>query len=239
MLSVQGAEHAVDSEPAMRLSVQRQEEWTEQQAEEREYHEQLAAKIARDHGRAVARARQLLALGNAGVIIDTETTDIDGYAVEICVLSLHGEVLFTTLLNPQEPIAEGARRVHGITDEEVAGAPRFADVLPQLEQQLQGRTIIAFQAGFDNDVLAREVRRLMPKERRPLWKVVPWLDVESWECAMHLAAQYLGNWNEKHSSYTWPALPGASHRAQGDALALLRLLQNMSSDRPIYSGEET
>ncbi|MGW0738273.1 3'-5' exonuclease [Streptomyces sp. NPDC002851] len=55
------------------------------------------------------------------VILDTETTGLDANAriVEISVITVHGDVLVDTLLDPDEPIprdATGNRRVRGFPE---------------------------------------------------------------------------------------------------------------------------
>src|SRR6266508_989847 len=88
--------------------------------------------VATDAGAAVRWARAMREPG-AAVILDTETTDLDGYVVELAVIdAATGDTLLNTLVNPGEPISDGARWVHGITDEQVADAPPWADVLPKL-----------------------------------------------------------------------------------------------------------
>jgi hypothetical protein len=44
---------------------------------------------------------------------------------------------------------------HGITDEEVAEAPPWAQVLPELLAVTAGRSILAYNASFDEGVVAR------------------------------------------------------------------------------------
>ncbi len=67
------------------------------------------------------------------VVLDTETTGLDAaFPVEVSVLAVDGTVLPDTLVDPGMPIPAAATAIHGITDEMVAGAPRFADVLPVL-----------------------------------------------------------------------------------------------------------
>ncbi|WP_197697277.1 exonuclease domain-containing protein [Streptomyces sp. 3214.6] len=74
-------------------------------------------------------ARELLQ-PDAAVILDTETTDLPGQTVEIAVIdAATGKKLMDTLVKPTEPISDGARWVHGITDEMVAdlSEPRHRD----------------------------------------------------------------------------------------------------------------
>jgi hypothetical protein len=71
------------------------------------------------------RARELPEPG-AAVILDTETTDLPGQTVELAVIDgATGKKLMDTLVKPTEPISDGARWVHGITDAMVADARPF------------------------------------------------------------------------------------------------------------------
>jgi hypothetical protein len=65
----------------------------------------------------------------AAVVLDTETTDLAGVIVELAIVdSCTGKTLFDTLVNPGDvEVSDGARAVDGITDGELADAPRPAD----------------------------------------------------------------------------------------------------------------
>lgn len=115
--------------------------------------------VATDAGTAIRWARAMRRPG-AAVILDTETTDLEGYVVELAVVdAATGETLLDTLVNPGCPIAEEARWVHGIGDAEVASAPAWAAVLPELLAVTAGRTIMAYNADFDAAVIARHTHR--------------------------------------------------------------------------------
>ncbi|WP_208853559.1 3'-5' exonuclease [Streptomyces bacillaris] len=95
-------------------------------------------------GEITREARALLEPGRA-VILDTETTALDGRTVEIAVIdAATGRKLMGTLVNPDAPISDGARWVHGITDEMVTDARPFAKVLPRLRKVTEGRTVLAY-----------------------------------------------------------------------------------------------
>lgn len=95
-------------------------------------------------GEITREARALLEPGRA-VILDTETTALDGHTVEIAVIdAATGRKLMGTLVNPDAPISDGARWVHGITDEMVTDARSFAKVLPRLRKVTEGRTVLAY-----------------------------------------------------------------------------------------------
>jgi DNA polymerase-3 subunit epsilon len=95
-----------------------------------------------DHQAAIDQARAWLTTPDA-VILDTETTDLDGYLVQIAIVDMQGTPLLNTLINPQAPIRLGAERIHGITAEAVADAPTFAHLAEQLVALLSLRSISA------------------------------------------------------------------------------------------------
>lgn len=99
-------------------------------------------------------------------VIDTETTGKDpargDRIVEVAVVHFdHGEVTgrHGMLVNPGIPIPAEAAAVHGITDEQVKGEPRFDALAPKLIELLRGRVPVAYNAGFDRGFIHSEMRR--------------------------------------------------------------------------------
>ena len=161
------------------------------------------------------------------VVLDTETTDIEAALMcQIAIIDLAGAVLLDTLVNPGQPISEGAIFVHGITDAMVADAPTFADLVPQMEQLLHDKTVLAYNADFDAGVIARHTRELWGYTAPTLaWnKRISWLDL------MEPYAAVVGQWHDYYRSYTWQPLPGGDHTAVGDCRAALDVLKEMASE---------
>ncbi len=97
-------------------------------------------------------------------VLDTETTGLSAVSGgRICEIALsvsrNGQKLeeFATLLNPQIPMHPDVIAVHGITNEMVAGAPVFADIVPQLLDLLDGCVLVAHNAEFDLSFLRSEM----------------------------------------------------------------------------------
>ena len=95
--------------------------------------------------------------------LDTETTGLSpaegGKVCEVAVsVSQNGRILqeFSTLINPQIPISPAVVAIHGITNQIVASAPVFADIIPQLTGMLDGCVIVAHNADFDLSFLRAE-----------------------------------------------------------------------------------
>lgn len=103
------------------------------------------------------------------IAFDTETTGlvpITGRLVELAAVcfQLHGQVsaTFEQLIDPEEPIPDDARHIHGITDAMVRGYPRINDVLPRFVALMGSpdRILVAHNARFDVEFLAIAMARL-------------------------------------------------------------------------------
>lgn len=57
------------------------------------------------------------------------------------------------LVRPTRPIPAGATAVHGISDEDVVGAPRFAEMAGEVLAILDGAVFVAHNVGFDLPML--------------------------------------------------------------------------------------
>lgn len=93
------------------------------------------------------------------LMLDSETTGLAGFLVEIAITDRAGRAVFHSLVNPQTPIEPGAAAVHGITQAQLEGAPTFAQIEPQLRQVLWGKRVVIYNADFDIGVLRRELVR--------------------------------------------------------------------------------
>ncbi len=192
------------------------------------------AMLAADRADA-SRQAQIWLRSPRTVILDTETTDLDGYLVQIAIIRAHdGAVLLDTLVNPEYPISDGARAVHGISDEQLVGAPTFSQIAEDLVSLLRRRRTVIYNVGFDLAVLQREVMRKHDYGWRQA--IDFWRRGYRFRCAMELYAQFCGDWSEHHGNYRWQPLPGGDHTALGDALACREVLSWMAK-RPTIEDE--
>jgi DNA polymerase-3 subunit epsilon len=160
--------------------------------------------------------RPLATLLSTFVAIDLETTGLDAgrdAAVAVAVVPFReGEPAggYETLVNPGRPIPATSTRIHGITDEMVAGAPRLGDVLDRIESTCGNAVLVGHGVAFDLAVLerARRTRRRPPLRNTAL-------------CTMRLAAALHPGWTD----VTLESLAArlrvpvvARHTARGDAL---------------------
>ena len=96
--------------------------------------------------------------------LDLETTGLDARTdriVEIGVVLLDEqgspEREWESLVNPLRPM--GATEIHGVRGAEVAQAPSFSELLPQVERLLRGRILVAHNVRFDLAFLNEAFRR--------------------------------------------------------------------------------
>lgn len=179
-------------------------------------------RAAEDRAASVAWARGLVASGEFRVL-DSETTGLKppvGF-VEAAIVDADARTLFEGTIRPCCPIEPGATRVHGHTARSLAGSPPFWEVYPDLLEALWGRRVIVYNAPYDRRVWDAEVRGL--GARGALAGQLP-----AWECAMRRYAAYVGE-PSKRGGYRSQKLPGGDHTALGDALATLRLLEEMAA----------
>lgn len=175
---------------------------------------------------------------NDWLILDTETTGLDSTA-EVCqigILAPSGEVLLDQLVKPVEPIPPDATRIHGITNEDVTAAPGFGEVASQIEQILFGKTIAIYNAPYDTRILQQSSRIVNPDYAR----VGSWAYRFNFLDIMEPYAEYWGDWNDYHQSYTWQKLTAAcsqqgvsvidEHSAIGDCKLTLALIQAIASN---------
>jgi DNA polymerase III subunit epsilon len=157
-----------------------------------------------------AWAREVLADPKT-VVLDTETTGLRGYVVELSVYD--GKTFpINTLVNPEMPIEPGAQRVHGLTAEMLADAPVFGKVWPALESLLDDCRVIVWNAEFDRDVICRELDRLG----------LPGI-IGRWECAM----RHYSDWYWDMDDARFMRLNGG-HRAGEDCAAAFERLKEMA-----------
>jgi exodeoxyribonuclease X len=87
--------------------------------------------------------------------------------VEVAVLPVTDGTLgepVSWLARPPRPITRLAASIHRITDKDVADAPAFAEIEPEVHQVLAGRVLVAHNAHVDLGVLRRELCGWEPPE---------------------------------------------------------------------------
>jgi len=99
------------------------------------------------------------------IVLDTETTGLNpklgDRIIEIgCVELLNrriSERSFHAYLNPEREVELGATRVHGLTREDLAAKPRFAQIASAFLDYVRGAELIIHNADFDVEFLNMEL----------------------------------------------------------------------------------
>lgn len=182
----------------------------------------------REQSRREAIVAAQIKVNRQPVYLDTETTGLNqtDQIVEICLIEADGGLLFESLVKPTIKIPFDATRVHGITDAQVANAPAWPEVWPQISAALAGRQLGIYNADYD--------LRLMAQTQRAHGREWPAPDFTPF-CIMKLYAQFRGEWDARHGHFRWHRLDDArlhcrldlpnAHRARADALLARAVLQ--------------
>ena len=99
------------------------------------------------------------------IVLDTETTGLNARlgdrVIEIGCIELVNrrptDNHFHRYLNPEHAIDEGASKVHGMTLEDLADKPRFAEIAGEFVEYLRGAELIIHNASFDVEFLDSEL----------------------------------------------------------------------------------
>lgn len=162
------------------------------------------------------------------VVLDTETTGVDDDAriIDIAIVSMTGEVLFSALLDPGVRLSEKVAELTGITDEMLAGKWTFNFVAPGLSTLLEGKKVVCWNVSFDKARLYHE------------FGLTSYRVNCDWVCAMHL--YHILKMDRKGR---WPKLQAAmeaegiqktqTHRALGDCQDTLAVLQKLHGTLPL------
>lgn len=167
------------------------------------------------------------------LFLDTETTGTRSFSeiIEICLVDEHGKTVFRSLVNPTTEIEPMATMVHGLSQADVKGAPRFPKIYDEVMKHLQDHVIIAYNAAFDIRLL---------KQTTDCYELdFPNLHTA---CLMYAYAKYRGEYAEQSNGhvrcktcrleeamlYEQLDMP-PSHRAEQDAHCVHRLFHSMAA----------
>ncbi|ENV3697422.1 exonuclease domain-containing protein [Vibrio cholerae] len=166
---------------------------------------------------------------NTPVVLDTETTGFskNDQVIDIAIVDLFGNVLFSSKIKPTVAINPMARRVHRIRDNELKDAPSWADISQEVMRLLKDRKIIIFNAAFDSRMIKQTADAFNEK--------VEWWNRENTICAMELSAQAFPHLNKKFSleaaiQAAGIVRKGKAHSAISDAIATAELFRAISRE---------
>lgn len=152
------------------------------------------------------------------LILDSETTGLEGEIIELAIINIRGETAYNQRFKPSLPVEEGAMWVHGLTPEVLEGEPRFTDEYPKIKDLLtSANLVLIYNADFD-------VARLRQTCQLYSLPVIKFTD----DCVMTWYAQFYGEWSNYWQSYKWQPLSGGDHSALGDCRATLDVLKHMA-----------
>jgi DNA polymerase III epsilon subunit-like protein len=136
--------------------------------------------------------------------------------IEMAVMETDTAIRMNTLVHPWAPIHPITQRRHHLTDDMVAGAPTFRQILTDLITITAGRAILAYNSGSAFDTVIREAQRagLDPEhlEDRGNWRSI---------------AKARSNWL-RHPDHYLPISP--TPRALGQCHAALNVLRDIAAD---------
>ena len=155
-------------------------------------------------------------------IVDIETTGGSAQfekITEIAIYQHNGNEItgeFISLVNPERNIPYFITNLTGITNEMVEDAPRFFEIARKIIEMTEGRTFVAHNARFDYSFIRQEYKSLGFNFKRSILDTVT------------LSRKLLPG----HASYSLGNICkdlniniNGRHRAGGDALATVRLLE--------------
>lgn len=181
---------------------------------------------------ALAWARELVSRDDV-LYVDTETTGVRfgrDDVIDIGIVDSGGRILMDQLVRPSVAIPAEAEAVHGISNRDVATAPRLTDLWSDIRKYLDDHVVVSYNATFDEQMLRNAA------EKRGL----DWVEPQRWDCAMEAFAAFNEQPSHYRPGYRWINLEAAArmlglelpeHRAAADAMLCLELVQELSRRR--------
>ncbi|MFD3463791.1 exonuclease domain-containing protein [Nocardia fluminea] len=168
--------------------------------------------------------------------IDIAVSDIEGNGcvppeiIELAILTPTGDAVIADemkswLIRPRNAITPiVTRRVHGITNADVANSPLWADVAEEVDGLLADQILVAHNAAGDRRVLSAHL---------PMWE--PPLVIDTVRLAKNVWPDLYGGYSlenlVRHAELDRDAIPGQRHhRAGWDAWATWQVLARLVDD---------
>ena len=152
------------------------------------------------------------------IILDTETTGLnDAHAIEIAIINGKGETLFNSRIHTEIEIHPRAYAVHGISNDDLKDAPKFADVFDEIAGIINGAEVWIYNSSFDMPIL-HDMARLIDRKLKP----------KKVHCAMEAYATFVGDYSYHFETYRWQPLPSGDQTALGDCVATLDVMKKIA-----------
>lgn len=165
------------------------------------------------------------------LVIDTETTDLNGQVIEIAVVCAKtASRLYSSFVKATESISDEAFSVHGISEKDIEDAPSFEQVATEISKLFtESKRWTAFNIEFDHNVMLNSAHN----KNANCYK---WLN-QSCFCSMYgIAAPFFGATNKYGSISLANAMgccgiefEGQAHSASADAVATAKVLQYIAN----------
>jgi DNA polymerase-3 subunit epsilon len=164
------------------------------------------------------------------IYYDTETTGIrhdKDRIIELAAYDPYRDKSFCKLINPKQPIPAEATAIHKITDEMVADAPTFDEIIPEFLEFCEGDTVLIAHNNDAFDLLFIRAEFGRSSIAMPNWT---FLDTLKWarkyrpDLPRH-SLQFL------REIYGFPA--NNAHRALDDVIVLHQVFSVMIDDLPL------
>ncbi len=164
------------------------------------------------------------------IAFDLEATGLEPSTdriVEFCFVELNGELqpgqVFKSLVEPGIPVPPEVTAIHGLSDDDLRGQPKFASFAGKIQRLVDGSVMIAHNSRFDLALLHYELVRAGQKGVSPNHPVIDTLAIEHLVNGHNLGAAY--------ARYCGEDLSGA-HRAEADTLATIAVLREQRARYP-------
>jgi DNA polymerase-3 subunit epsilon len=172
------------------------------------------------------------------VVLDTETTGLGDHdqLIELAIIDDKGNTLHDARYRPTVDISTGAANVHGITAEALKDKPTFEQDAKLVNDLLQDKTVVIFNAEYDIKILRSTYRTF--------GLAVSFLDQLKTHCAMRSAASAYGATNRYGTISLINAFIAAggdthgmkAHTALGDCLATLYVMKSIAQINDKHEG---
>jgi DNA polymerase-3 subunit epsilon len=168
-------------------------------------------------------------------VLDVETTGLDptrgDRVCEIAILRSVGREpvdAYQHLIHPQRRMRPGALRVHGITDEMLAGQPTFPEVARDVLEVMEGAVLVGHNLAFDLGFIETELARAG-------LSLGPYVGLDTLRLARRLYTRRRYGLGALAASLGL-AIDGRAHRAMADVLltrlVFHRILEDVQRDSP-------
>lgn len=167
-------------------------------------------------------------MSNLFAIIDVETTGgVAQYEriTEIAIVLHNGEQIvdsFSTLVNPERSIPWNITQLTGITNEMVAGAPRFFEIARKVVEMTENAVFVAHNASFDYNFIKEEFKRFgFDYSRKQL-------------CTVRLARKVfpgLPSYSLSNLKRHFGIVADRSHRAMDDTMATVAVFERILAEQ--------